>query len=62
MHNILAIALVRIPGAYLTSQLFPTTLLPMGLATAAGSLFSVLICLVAYTVIQRRSTLIQARG
>ena len=62
MHNILAIALVRIPGAYLTSQLFPTTLLPMGLATAAGSLFSVLICLVAYTVIQRRSTLMQARG
>lgn len=62
LHNILAIALVRIPGAYLTSQLFPATLLPMGLATAAGSLFSVLICLVAYTVIQRRSTLMQARG
>lgn len=62
MHNILAIALVRIPGAYLTSQLFPTTLLPMGLATATGSLFSVLICLVAYTVIQRRSTLMQTRG
>lgn len=62
LHNILAIALVRIPGAYLTSQLFPATLLPMGLATATGSLFSVLICLIAYTVIQRRSTLIQARG
>lgn len=62
LHNILAIALVRIPGAYLTSQLFPATLLPMGLATATGSLFSVLICLVAYTVIQRRSTLMQTRG
>ena len=46
LHNILEIALVRIPGVYLTSQIFPTTLFPMGLATAAGSLLSVAICVI----------------
>ncbi len=54
LHNILAIALVRIPGVYLTSQLFPETLFPMGLATAAGSLLSVVICVVAFAVIRRK--------
>ena len=41
LHNFLSIVCVRIPGAYLTSRLFPQTLLPMGLANAAGSLFSI---------------------
>ena len=54
MHNIIAIALVRVPGVYLTSKLFPTTLFPMGLATAAGSLVSVMICIIAFTVIRNR--------
>ncbi len=53
MHNIIAIALVRVPGVYLTSRLFPGTLLPMGLATATGSLLSVIICVIAFTVINR---------
>lgn len=55
LHNILAIILVRIPGVYLTSKIFATTLFPMGLATAAGSLLSVFICLVAFAIIQHRS-------
>lgn len=58
LHNILAIILVRIPGAYFTSILFPATLFPMGLATAAGSLLSVLICLMAFIIIHRQNTLI----
>lgn len=41
LHNFLSIVCVRIPGAYLTSRLFPQTLLPMGLANAAGPLFSI---------------------
>lgn len=41
LHNFLSIVCVRIPGACLTSRLFPQTLLPMGLANAAGSLFSI---------------------
>ena len=54
LHNILAIILVRIPGAYFTSTMFPATLYPMGLATAAGSLLSVFICLIAFTIMYRR--------
>lgn len=54
LHNILAIVLVRIPGVYLTSRLFKTTLLPMGLATAAGSLLSVFICVIAFYVIYHK--------
>ena len=54
LHNILAIVLVRIPGIYLTSQFFPTTLFPMGLATAAGSLLSAVICVIAFAVIRRK--------
>lgn len=55
LHNILAIVLVRVPGAYLASVLFPTTLFPMGLATAAGSLLSVCICLIAFGILQHKN-------
>lgn len=54
VHNIIAIVLVRIPGVYIASKLFTTTLFPMGLATAAGSLLSVLICLVMYGILTRK--------
>lgn len=56
LHNILALSLVRIPGAYITSALFPTTLFPMGLATAAGSVLSVFICVLAFKLIQRKDS------
>ena len=46
--------LVRVPGAYLASKYFPQTLLPMGLANAAGSLFSILVCVIAYAILTRR--------
>ena len=52
IHNILAITLVRVPGVYLTSKLFPSTLFPMGLATAAGSLLSVIICCIAFHLLR----------
>lgn len=48
IHNIISIFLVRVPGVYLMSKLFPTTLFPMGLATACGSLMSVFICIGAF--------------
>ena len=54
LHNVIAIVLVRVPGAIFTSTRFPTTLLPMGLATAAGSLLSVIVCVIAYTVLRRK--------
>ncbi len=55
IHNISAIALVRIPGVYLTSKLFPDTLFPMGLATAAGSLLSVIICVIAFALLKKHN-------
>ncbi len=54
IHNISAIALVRIPGVYLMSVKFPDTLLPMGLATAMGSLVSAIICAIAFWLIKKK--------
>ena len=62
MHNMIAILLVRIPGAYFMSSMFPGTLYPMGLATAAGSILQVLICIVAYRIICRRGKDVHALG
>ncbi len=44
IHNIISILLIRIPGAYLASVMYPETLFPMGLAAPTGSLLSVIIC------------------
>lgn len=54
LHNIIAIGLMRVPGVWLTSRMFPDTLLPMGLATASGSLISVIICLIAFALLKRQ--------
>ena len=54
MHNMIAILLVRIPGAYFMSSMFPGTLYPMGLATAAGSLLSAIICAAAFIILIRK--------
>ena len=54
LHNITAIVLVRVPGVWLMSRMYPQTLLPMGLATAAGSALSVVICVIAYTVLRKK--------
>ncbi len=55
-HNIISIMLIRIPGAYLASVMFPDTLYPMGLAAPAGSLLSVAICTALYIMMQRKQT------
>ena len=54
IHNIIGISLVRVPGVYLTSKLFSNTLFPMGLATATGSLLSVIICVIAFLILTRK--------
>lgn len=54
LHNITAIVLVRVPGVYLMSKLFADTLYPMGIATACGSLLSVVICVVVYHYLKSR--------
>ena len=53
IHNITSIVLVRIPGAYLASVMFPATLYPMGLAAPMGSLLSSVICFFLYKKLVR---------
>ncbi len=55
IHNSISIILIRIPGAYLASKLWPETLFPMGLAAPMGSLFSVLICTGVYVWMRKKS-------
>lgn len=45
LHNLIAIVTARIPLVWLASNWYPDTLFPMGLATCAGSVVSVVICL-----------------
>lgn len=54
VHNFISIVLVRVPGAYLTSRLYPETLYPMGIATALGSVLSVVICVAVFCWLRRR--------
>ena len=47
-HNIASVLLVRVPGAYVASLLWPDNLFPMGCAAPLGSLLSILICSALY--------------
>ncbi len=53
---IVSIAPVRVPGVYLTSEIFPETLFPMGLATGGSFLVSVVICGGLFLLLQRQDT------
>lgn len=55
VHNALSIVLFRVPGTWLAAKYFPETLYPMGLAAPAGSLFSVVFCLVVFFVMRNAS-------
>lgn len=54
IHNVTSILLVRIPGAWLASRLYPESLYAMGLAAPAGSLLSSFICICFYIVLRRQ--------
>lgn len=54
IHNITAIVLVRIPGAWLASRMFPESLYPMGWAAPLGSLLSAVICVGFYLYYRKR--------
>ena len=55
-HNVLAVVLIRVPGAWLLSNAYSDTLFPMGIASPCGSILSAVICVVAFTVLNRRGT------
>ena len=57
IHNVTSITCARIPLSYLTSIEYPGTLFPMGLASPAGSLLSVIICVTVYIVMRRKGKL-----
>ena len=54
LHNVVSIVTARIPLVYLTSIWYPETLFPMGLATAMGSVVSVIICIGAFALLRAR--------
>ena len=54
VHNLLSMMCVRIPVAYWASVTFADTLFPMGLASTAGSVLSVAICVGVYLAWRRR--------
>lgn len=54
LHNSISILCVRIPLSYLAAKHFTDTLFPMGLAPAAGSALSVLICIAVYIKISKK--------
>ena len=54
IHNLCSVILVRIPGAWLATKLFPDSLYAMGLAAPAGSLLSALICIGFYIALRRK--------
>lgn len=55
LHNFLSIVLARVPIAYFASKMFADTLFPMGFAAPIGSVLSVIICVIAYIVINQKS-------
>lgn len=56
IHNSLSILCARIPLSYFASKHFQDTLFPMGLASPAGSLVSVVICLGVFGWMTRRQS------
>lgn len=54
LHNMISIIFARVPLAYLASKIFTDTLFPMGCAAPIGSLISVVICIVAYILINKK--------
>lgn len=55
IHNSISIVCARIPLAYVAAEYFTDSLLPMGIAAPAGSLLSVIVCLVAFAWMKRKA-------
>lgn len=54
IHNIIAIALVRIPLAFYLSNRYPLSLRPMGMAAPLGSLLSAAICVIMFFKVEKK--------
>lgn len=54
IHNVASIILMRIPGAYFASKLYPDTLFPMGLAAPLGGCIQVIICICFFIYFRKK--------
>jgi putative MATE family efflux protein len=54
LHNVISIFAVRIPMAWFLSKTFPNSMLPMGLASPLGSLMSIIILAIYFSIVNRR--------
>ncbi len=59
-HNVLSIIVVRLPLCYILSVAYATTLFPMGFASPAGSMLSVIICVSVYVWLRRKGNFVAA--
>ncbi len=57
-HNVLSIVCARLPLCYVLSMVYPHTLFPMGFASPAGSLLSVLVCVGVYAWLRRKGNFV----
>lgn len=55
LHNVISILTARIPLAYYASVHFKDTLFPMGFAAPTGSFVSVIVCIIAFLILNRKS-------
>lgn len=59
-HNVLSTVCVRVPLCYALSAAYATTLYPMGFASPAGSLLSIIICVGVYIWLSRKGRFAEA--
>ncbi len=62
LYNSLSVVLVRIPGAYLATRLYPNTLFPMGIAAPLGSILSSILCVILFAANQRKFGILPKKG
>lgn len=55
LHNSISIVFARIPISYIASLRFPDNLFPMGCAAPIGSILSIIICIIAYIIIDKKN-------
>ncbi|MDO4188468.1 MAG: MATE family efflux transporter [Lachnospiraceae bacterium] len=58
IHNLMSVLLVRIPGTYMFSKMWPDTLYPMGWGAPLGSLLSAIICVGVFIYFEKKEKVI----
>lgn len=57
LHNVISILTARIPLSYYASVHFKDTLFPMGFAAPIGSVISVIVCVIAFLILNKKPKL-----